>query len=313
MTVDEHLSTFHGLPIVTFETDEPPAGPFAWRIAVESYDPEEPFEVVLARFFATVDTSSVTALVIGSWGEPADGPDASMVVGQLVEAKDRLPALTGIFLGDIIFEEQEISWIKQGDVTRLLTEFPRLTELAVRGGDGLALRPVKHAALRTLRFEAGGLPVSVIRAIAESDLPALVELRLWLGVAEYGADWQLSDLEPLLDGKKFPALRCLGLQNSELQNDIAKLVAESAILDQLEIVDLSMGTLTDEGAIALLAATDRLSQLKKLDLHYHYIGSDLVAQLHDALRPAGVEVALDDPQKHDIDGDNVYYHTAVSE
>ena len=42
---------------------------------------------------------------------------------------DRLPALEALFLGDITFEQQEISWIQQSDISPLFLAFPRLRVL----------------------------------------------------------------------------------------------------------------------------------------------------------------------------------------
>jgi hypothetical protein len=311
MTVNEHLSTFHGLPVATFEVDQP-VEPVAWRLTTtRSMTATESFAALWQRFLAKVDTESVTALVIGEWGDVYNSGDADSAIALMVATKDKLPALTGIFLGDIVVEQCEISWIKQGDVTPLLTGFPALTQLAIRGSDGLRLQPVQHAALRTLWFETGGLPVSVLRAVAESELPVLRELRLWLGVEDYGADWQLSDLAPFVDGKRFSALRYLGLQDSEEQNDIARLVATSAVLSQLETLDLSLGTLTDEGASALLEAD--LTHLKTLDLHHHFLSDEMMRRLRDALEPAGVQLDLSEVEEPDEYEDEIYYYTAVAE
>lgn len=312
MTVDQHLSTFHGLPVADFGQEQPPAGPVAWRVGVEVYDAEEPFEQVWRRFLSTVDTESVTALVFGPWGEVYDADHADVAIGLLTGARERFPALTGIFLGDIVMEQAEISWIQQGDVTPLLRHFPNLTELGVRGGTELKLEPVRHEALRTLRIETGGLPGSVIRAVAESELPALRELALWLGVDEYGADWTVEDLQPIIDGRRFPALRHLGLQDSDEQDKVAGLVAGAGVLPQLETLDLSMGTLTDVGGEALLSGPP-LTHLKSLDLSHHFLGEEMMARIRAALEPAGVRVNLADRQEPKVYDGTTYYYTAVAE
>jgi hypothetical protein len=313
MSVHEHLKTFHGLPTARFGEAQHPAGEqVAWRLAIESWDSDETFAELWDRFLSTVDTDGLTALVFGVWGEAGEETTAAVVIDGLVAAKDRFPALTGIFLGDIVGEENEISWISQSDITRLLTEFPALTELGVRGGQGLALQPVRHDALRTLTVQAGGLPRGVVSAVARSDFPALTELRLWFGVEDYGGDWRPEDLQPLLDGGKLPALRCLGLQNSDEQDTLCSLVAEAGIVRQLETLDLSMGVLRDPGARALLAGQS-LTHLKALDLTHHFLSGEAQQQLRAALEPAGVRVILDDEQAPDTYDDEVYYYTAVSE
>lgn len=307
MTIHEHVKTFHGLPVTDFDTNTPATGPTAWRVFVGTYGADVEFAEQWARFLDTVDTASVTALVIGPWGQELFDEAADPVIDLIAGANDRLPALTGIFLGDIIMEEAEISWIRQGDITPLLTAYPQLTELVVRGNEGLTLTPVRHNALRFLRFESGGLPGEVVRGVAKSTLPALRELSLWLGVNDYGATWQHADLEPVLAGTGLGALRHLGLQNSDRQNDLARLVAASTVVRQLESLDLSMGTLTDEGAEPLLT----LTHLADLDLHHHFLSDEMVERLEEAL--SGVRLDLSEQCAPDHYDDELSYYTAIAE
>lgn len=64
-------------------------------------------------------------------------------------------------------------------------------------------------------------------------------------------------------------------------------------MQRIETLDLSLGTLSDEGARSLLGL--RSPTLKKLNLHYHFVGPELVRQLQglpftvDASRPADME------------------------
>ncbi|GAA2105896.1 STM4015 family protein [Actinomadura alba] len=292
MSIYQHLSEFAGLPVVDFtdETDLPPEGA-AWRIATE-FD-GTPFSAVFEDFLRQVDTAEVVALVIGYWGAEYDsgsGDPAEL----LVKAAERLPNLRSLFLGDIVAEQSEISWIEQSDITPLLTAFPRLERLEVRGGTGLALAPVRNETLTTLRFEAGGLPAGVVRAVGASDLPALEHLELWLGVDDYSGDATVADLAPLLTGERLPALRHLGLQNSQIQDEVAAAVAGAPVVAGLESLSLSMGVLTDEGAEALLSGQP-LTHLKRLDLHHHFLGDEMAERVRAAL--AGVDVDLSEHQR----------------
>ncbi|MEV4258054.1 STM4015 family protein, partial [Spirillospora sp. NPDC049652] len=238
MTIHEHLTEYAGLPVAGYGPeddllDAAVASPssYAWAVRT-SYD-EGDFADVLAKFREEVDTSAVTALVIGYWGASYDS--GSVDVGALlVEAAPAFPALRSLFIGDIVMEEAEVSWIEQGDITPVLKAYPDLERLEVRGSQGLVLEPVEHAALRTLRFESGGLPAPVVRAVGASDLPNLTRLDLWLGTQNYGGDATVADLAPLLSGERLPALRRLGLMNSEIQDEIAVAVAGAAVVAQLE-------------------------------------------------------------------------------
>ncbi|MEV5703675.1 STM4015 family protein [Actinoallomurus sp. NPDC052274] len=301
MSVHEHVSELDGLPVVDFSLiDEegeplPSAASAAWRIATEFEG--DSFEKVFERFLRQVDTSQVTALVIGYWGASYDSGEVDPV-DLLVKAADRLPKLRALFLGDIVMEEAEISWIEHSDITPLFTAFPGLKRFEVRGSTGLALDPIRSETLTVLRMESGGLPAAVVRAVAASDLPNLKRLDLWLGVENYGGDATVADLAPILSGERLPALRRLGLEDSEIQDEIAAAVAGAPVVARLESLSLAMGMLTDEGAEALLSGQP-LTHLKRLDLHHHFLSDRMVERVRAAL--PGVKVDLSEQEKPEDD------------
>lgn len=249
----------------------------------------EQFEVFLAQPYA----AEVTGIVVGAWDFFSE-VDASTVISALVAARDRLPKLTSLFIGDITYEECEISWIKQSDITPLFEAFPALEHLTVRGSDGLVVEPVRHAHLKSLTYQSGGLPVEIVESVLASELPALEHLELWLGSDEYNGTVTLDSLTPLLEGGLFPALNRLGLCDSEFVDEIAQAIMSAPVLERLQVLDLSLGTLTDEGAAALLASS-AIARLKKLDLHYHFCSAEMVEKL-EALP---IEVDVSDPQTPD--------------
>ncbi|MBD3010313.1 STM4015 family protein [Streptomyces sp. 5-10] len=313
-----HLEELHGLPAFDFPTPGqevvlPETDTVAWRISYNPYIDEEEggFDGRFQRFLTTVAPARVRALIIGMWGETYDG-DADDAIEQLVMAKDRLTSLEAVFIGDITAEESEISWIQQSDVTPVLHAYPGLRELGIRGGSGLSFPAVGHAGLRTLRFETGGLPGAVVRGVAASDLPALERLDMWLGVEEYGGDTTVADLAPILSGGRFPALRHLGVQNSEIQDEIAAAMAAAPVVAQLECLDLSMGVLGDEGAAALLDGQP-LTHLKWIDLDHNFFSAPMEQRLREALEPSGVKVVMSEKGDQDEDEGEVFRYTAVSE
>ncbi|MFD4294407.1 STM4015 family protein [Rhodococcus sp. NPDC058532] len=307
---------FHGRPVVEFPIDgtpvPAPSGPVAWRISVPTYDTELEWPEAFATFRTAVDPSSVQAIVVGGWSEPYETSSAG-VVAALVAAADELPALRALFLGDMTFEDCEISWIVQSDVTALLTAFPRLEHLGVRGGNQLELSPVRHQHLRSLTIESGGLPGDVVRAVAASDLPALTDLELWLGDENYGADSTVDDLAPILAGDRLPGLTRLALVNCEYQNDTAAAVAAAAIVPRLRHLDLSKGILQDEGAEALLAGQS-LTHLESLDLHHNYLTDDMRDRIRAVFASSGTDLNLDggDADEDEYDG-TIYRSVAVGE
>ncbi|MEV4325640.1 STM4015 family protein [Microbispora rosea] len=242
------------------------------------------------------------------------------------------PAVAGIGLGEAdlradlgVTDEAGLAWARSrivvaaraaglpapaqsvyANVRALLEAFPRLERLEVRGGTGLELRPVRHESLRVLRFETGGLPAEVVRAVGACDLLALERLDLWLGVQDYGGNATVADLAPILSGERLPTLRHLGLQDSEIQDEIVAAVASAPVVARLESLALSMGVLTDAGAEALLGGQP-LTHLHTLDLHHHFLTDAMAARVAEAL--PGVEVDLSRREKpvHD------WRYVAVSE
>lgn len=318
MTITHHLSELHGLPAVDFasRTDGPPlpgAGAAAWRLRVDPYEDDSvtSWEEVFELFLKTVDPLGVRALIIGQWGEAYDC-DSAYPIGLVTAAASRLPSLEAVFVGDLVLEEAEISWIEQSDVTALLSAFPRLVELGVRGGTGLVFPPVRHEALRSLTIESGGLPVQVVRGVLDSEFPALEKLDLWLGVSGYGGDTELTDLAPLLSGTRFMALHHLGLRNSEIQEEIAAAVASAPVVARLRTLDLSNGVLGDDGAAALLEGQP-LTHLDALDLHHHFLSEAMEQRLTEALVPHGVRLDLSDRNQPWGDGGRENRYTAVAE
>ncbi|WFE29176.1 STM4015 family protein [Solwaraspora sp. WMMD791] len=293
MTINEHITHFAGLPVVTFDPATPPADPaakVAWRLHVEDDHAGDVFAVLVASWLDTVDPASVQALVVGDWGEAWE---TDFPVQVLVDAAPRLTNLRAVFVGEMTFDECEMSWIQQPDITPLLTAYPALEVLRVRGAISLHLQPVRHTGLRELAIESGGLPAHVTQAVAASDLPNCVHLELWLGTENYGRDTGVDDLGPILDGTRLPALRTLGLRNAETADAVATALATAAVVSRLEVLDLSLGTLGDDGAAALLDGQP-LTHLRRLDLHRHYLSDAMMARLPAEL--PGVDVDVTDQQ-----------------
>ncbi|MEU5549882.1 STM4015 family protein [Micromonospora sp. NPDC047793] len=315
MTFSSHLAEFADRPVVEFPLEGPlptVTGPVSWRVTRPEFDDDqedalsEEFAATFERFVAQLG-ETVESLVIGAWGYAAFNPAP---IAQICAAADRLPALRALFLGDMTFEECEVSWMKVGDVSPLLTAYPELEVLWVRGGEEFDFSPVQHANLRELVVQSGGLSREFVGAVLDSDLPELADLELWLGTDDYGGTTEMGDLAPLLAGELFPALRRLGLCNAMITDDVAKALATAPVVRRLEVLDLSHGTLSDEGAEALLAGQP-LTHLTVLDLHHHYLSEEVAGSVVAAL--PDVRVNVSDPQEAEEDDGESYRYVAVSE
>ncbi len=219
------------------------------------------------------------ALVIGAWKDLIEaGDDSSEVVNALVAVADRLPNLKAIFLGDILSEEYEISWILQSDISPVLSAYSNLEWLQVRGGSGLTFSPVEHDNLKYLIIETGGLSQDAIAEICELQLPNLEHLELWLGSDYYGGNSTVEDLRPILAGNLYPKLKYLGLRNAQYTDEIAEAVVRSRIIHQLKTLDLSMGTLGSTGA-EFLCSSPAIKNLDTLDVSENYLNHEDIAKL----------------------------------
>ncbi|MCA9070118.1 MAG: hypothetical protein KDA84_14395, partial [Planctomycetaceae bacterium] len=120
MTFNDHIDVFAGKSVFNFDENSGIKDPenTAYRISIDDYDDQDPLEERLVRLLADPASDQLTALVIGVWGpweelyEYSSGP----FLEALVTAAPQLPHLTALFLGDIIYEENEVSWIIQTDV-----------------------------------------------------------------------------------------------------------------------------------------------------------------------------------------------------
>ncbi|HVU70635.1 MAG TPA: STM4015 family protein [Ktedonobacteraceae bacterium] len=260
------------------------------------YGEEETWPERFAAFLQDPAVNELTGLVVGMWStEVMETGEAEAMVEALVAARAKLPKLRALFLGDIIREENEVSWIAQTDVSPLLEAYPELDYFGVRGGSGLHFGDIRHRQLRSLVVEAGGLAREVVLDILRADLPALEHLELWLGSAQYGGNTTVEDLAPLLRNDLFPHLRYLGLRDSEIVDEIAAVMAYAPIVERIETLDLSLGTLTDTGAQALLQSP-LIPGLKKLDLHHHYCSDAMIQRLWQL----PIEVDVRDAQTPDV-------------
>jgi hypothetical protein len=311
MTINENVTEFAGRRVEDFDAQVGLAAPerIAYRLRLD-YDAWEGGTRVPDLLRCLLDDErapALKALVIGAWDFESSN-DPAPIVEMLAGAGPRLSALEALFFGDIVMEEQEISWIQQGDLSPLWAALPSLRVLRVRGSQGLAVGAIRHARLEELAFESGGLPRKIVEAVVAAELPNLRHLELWLGEGNYGYESSIDALGPLLRRDRFPHLRYLGLKDCEEQDAVARAIAASPLLERLEVLDLSMGTLGDEGAQALLGAPG-LRRLQKLDIHHHYVSPALVSQLQGLVR----EVDASEAQESDKDGEEQDRYVAVAE
>ncbi|MEO1376882.1 MAG: HEAT repeat domain-containing protein [Cyanobacteria bacterium J06635_10] len=228
----------------------------------------------------------------------------------VLKALEKFTNVKAIFIGDIEDCECMISSINLPNVSPILQALPQLEVLKIRGGsrdrfdeycsgeNGVFNPPLKHDNLKALTIESGGLSRAIITQFCQLELPALEYLELWMGSNRYGGDSSIEDVMPIISGK-FPRIKYLGLRNSEYADEIAFSLVDSPITENLIELDLSMGTLIDPGAEALLNCS-AIHQLDTLDIRHNYLTDEMVQRFNQL----DIEVLNDNQEYFDEDDED---------
>ena len=240
-------------------------------------------------------------IIVGCWGESWDN-DAQAILDGIVEHKDKFSHIKSLFIGDMEYDECEVSWIEQGDYSKLWEALPQLESLTIKGSMKLILGEIKHQNLKSLQIICGGLPSSILAAIGEAELPELRNLLLYIGVEDYGFDGDVSDIESMLSKSNFSKLEVLGIMDSEIQDEITEVVVKSKYIDQIKALDLSMGSLSDMGGGILLEELPKHKNIEAVNLEYHYMSDEMMEKLQGLAVPVNVE-----DQQEDDEYDGEFY------
>jgi uncharacterized protein (TIGR02996 family) len=201
-----------------------------------------------------------------------------------------------------------------GDVGKAISKsFPGLRRLKLhssaqtwRGGkETFGLSGIQLPELRELTIETCSMSKGRLAHVLAAKLPKLEKLELWFGSENYDGDANLKGLTKLFAGAVFPTLRHLGLRNAEFENEIAIAMTSSKIARQLESLDLSMGTMTELGADALIAGAKSFPKLKALNLDKNFLSKETIR----AVKKAFPFVTTDRQKEPDnsVEGETHYY------
>jgi len=152
-----------------------------------------------------------------------------------------------------------------GDVSMIARAFPALQALGLRSGE-FTVGPLDLPALKDLQIETCCLSKERLRAVTHAQLPSLERLELWFGSSSAGCDVGVEHLARILDGGSFRSVKHLGLRNAELTDALCEAMPDAGILPQLEVLDLSMGMMTDRGARALTKRAGAFAHLASLNV-----------------------------------------------
>lgn len=280
-----------------------------YRISYKEYDSgEKSAKDLVPDMLADPEFPDLTELVIGDWGGTWED-SCQVVLDGMIEHAEQFSHIRGLFVGDMDYEECEVSWIIQGNYSKLWAALPNLKALTIKGSTDLELGEICHEGLGELTIICGGLGSDVIKSIQNAKLPNLKKLLLYIGIEDYGFDGNADTVKELLEKADFPNLSYLGITDSEIQDELAQVVLNSKFMGQIETLDLSMGTLTDQGGALLLEMLPKWPNVKTLDVHYHYMSDEMEEKL--SALPITVDVS-DGEEPDEYDG-TIYMNAMLTE
>lgn len=271
------------------------------RIDTAEYSPKE----LALEVLEDEELPNLEKIIIGQYTPGYDMPIDDLL-NTFIENKDKLQHIQSFFFGDMDSMECEISWIEQGNYENFLQAFPNIKELIIKGSNELELGTINHPNLERFELISGGIPASVLDDIARANLPSLKSLILYLGVDDYGFDGNLETIKNLVEKMNFPNLKELQLLNSDIQDEIAEMILNEVILNQLDVLGLGAGTLTDKGGQLLFDNFDKLKHLKKLDLEYNFLSDEMAKKLESL----DLDINTEDRNEVDVyeyNGEKEYY------
>lgn len=134
-----------------------------------------------------------------------------------------------------------------------------------------AIKPIRHIGLNSLVIRGKRLSGKFFRCLSECVFPVLEELTICpesldetQGSVSMRMSAKLTREFLLADPFPFPSLRKLGLLSCDDTDEYLQLLSESALLKQLESIDVSGGTLGDKG-VELILHNPSFHHLKKIE------------------------------------------------
>ena len=186
--------------------------------------------------------------------------------------------VTDLFIGEARYTGTGPAGVLIGDLEPVLHANPNLVQLSVCGRAHLGTLVLPR--LRSLDVMCSTMEPEMLRAVAAADWPTLARLRLAFGTAEFDAEGDFSDYSALLAARRTPLLRHVEFIRCPHPELLSELVG-APLLQQLETLSLTWGSVTEETAAALLGAPEAFRHLEDLDLRHNEFGAELAQRLSD--------------------------------
>lgn len=264
---------------------------------------EDGYDILYKKILNYKKLDSLKHMIIANWPYPYENDGSQPVIDWIVAHNDIFANLETLHIGDMTYEECEISWIGQADYSALWQALPNLKHLIVQGSMDLVFGQIDSEALESIEIICGGLPGGVIDEITKAKAPNLKKVNLYLGDENYGFDGDLDAVKRFLAESDFPKLTYLGICNIDYKfaDEVAGFIGDCKYAPQVEILDMSKSVLTDKGGQALLDNLHKFPKLKLLDLEYHYLSDEMM----DKFKKLPITVKIGDPQALDFDDDDI--------
>ncbi len=238
-----------------------------------SKDKTIPFAEALQLFLDLTSSRFLQGLTLGI----ENFEDNSYGAAIEVLAKTKHKTLKQLYIGDFHCEETELNWSHAGPLEPLCKGLPMLEELVVRSG-GLSGGKLAFPKLKSFTAISGEIGPKTLGEFAAAKWPKLETFSVQLGRDINNAK-ALAALEPVFKGKGLGKLKHLGLGNYHATDDLCTALAAAPVMKQIETLDLSQGTMGDDGAAALVAASKRIGKLSQLDVSENYLSDEGISSL----------------------------------
>jgi uncharacterized protein (TIGR02996 family) len=286
-----------------------------WRLGfivsarIGRYSDRPPYTVreLVASLLAHPSAQVLQSLTIGALGPPGLY-DYTAVVEEICRAEPA--ALRELFIADFDPEHLELAVSVLGDVSCLYPSLPGLERLHLRGGSMDLGEHIALPALRELAITTTVFDYRALESLAAASFPALERLELSAG----GTPLAGEGVARLIAAGNMKALTHLGLMEAQETGELVRRVLlGSDLLRQLQVLDLSGGSLSDRDAESMLSQRHALAHLQRLDVTRNYLSERAAAALSEVCpdvrvsnqRPPAVErISLSDQEIFDFAPDS---------
>ncbi|MGD1910769.1 MAG: HEAT repeat domain-containing protein [Rivularia sp. (in: cyanobacteria)] len=248
----------------------------------------------------------IKALVIGFWYTKG-----LSLVDALLNASENLTNLKALCIENI--HDREYYLTENINISYLLLAYPNLEVIKISFSNfisytcdknrlGLEINSIRHEKLKALIIECEIIDFELIDEICNLELPALEYFELWSITDEKGLTYSRMGIKELMQvfSKIFPKLKYLGIRNCKNNlediNHVPFGIVDSSIIENLVELDLSMGSINDEGAAALLNCPF-INNLDTLDVSDNYLSDEMV----ERLKQLDIEVIADRQDRDYLD------------